>query len=174
MEPDTEDIGLEKQPPQAGGSLPSLRRKHQRPRARPLARHCFYAAVRGRGAVWFSNSASLNRSARGPPISTITIREDEEYETETGTTENELPTRRITQAREIREHEYFTKIRWTAYDADAKGLLAEPKSPPPEGHHCFGCSWGQACVRPCYRDIKAKALDAKSPTPHRDDGFERD
>ena len=56
-----------------------------------------------------------------------------------------------------------------------KGFAPEPTTPPPEGHHCFGCSrWGQACVRPCYRDIKAKALDTKSPPSQRNGGFERD
>lgn len=33
-----------------------------------------------------------------------------------------------------------------------KGGKPDPVKPPPEGHHCFGCSHC-VCVLPCYRDI---------------------
>lgn len=34
-------------------------------------------------------------------------------------------------------------------------VKSEPVNPPPEGHHCFGCShYGAACILPCYRDIE--------------------
>lgn len=36
-----------------------------------------------------------------------------------------------------------------------KGSKPEPVKPPPEGHHCFGCShYGDAYVLPCYRDFQ--------------------
>ena len=38
---------------------------------------------------------------------------------------------------------------------------AAREDPPaaPKGYHCHGCNrYGQGCVRPCYRDVRRKAV----------------
>ena len=35
----------------------------------------------------------------------------------------------------------------------------DPPPAAPKGYHCHGCNrYGQGCVRPCYRDVRRKAV----------------
>ena len=35
----------------------------------------------------------------------------------------------------------------------------DPPPAAPKGHHCHGCNrYVQGCVRPCYRDLRRKAV----------------
>ncbi|MDD3230381.1 MAG: hypothetical protein PHE09_14355 [Oscillospiraceae bacterium] len=43
-----------------------------------------------------------------------------------------------------------------------KGARHEPIPPPPEGHHCYGCSqWGDVCMKPCPREIMKQEQEKK-------------